>query len=161
MSVVPSGPFAQPLHDLRSLMVASAAWQSWCGDAAQAAADSYLVACPANLRRPHTIIDTAPDFSRSRDGVTIGPFVQNGGLMLYVCAPVVTGGTDNDATTDFLNRLGAVMLDLEAAPGNGGRGLVINGYSIVAGPQRMPAEVRDKNGDVVEIQLRLDATVWP
>jgi hypothetical protein len=162
MPITPTGRLSTSLHAVRDALIASPAWLAWCGAAPAAAADAYLVASPARVPRPHAIIDLDPSsFRRTRDGQTIGPFVHRGGVMLYLAAPVAAGLSDLDATTDYGNHVDAVLLDLESAPGLGGAGTVLNGISLMGGPTRIEAQLRDKHGDEIEAQFLLDVTVWP
>jgi hypothetical protein len=165
MPVTPTGTLAVPLHTLRGMIAASPAWRLWTGDATGAGValtDSYLVACPPRIPRPHAIIDLDRSaFSRTRDQATVGRFVHQGGLLLYIGAPVANGTSDLDAMTAFLNRIDAVMADLENTAPAGGVGLILNGYTLADGPARMPATERDKNGDIIEALFAIDVTVWP
>jgi hypothetical protein len=161
--VLPTGPLSTPLHTVKGWLVASAAWQLWCTGAANATAQTKLISVPAHFTRPHAIVDFSPDLNRTRDGVTIGAFIQGGGVLLYFCADAGQGA-DDDAETEFMNRVGAVMLDLELIANQGGVPPVLNGYSLANGPARISATERDKHGgnmDQLEVMFALDLTVWP
>ena len=160
MPVAPTGPFSTPLHTVKNWLTANAAWQNWCGGSSEATAQTKLISVPAHFARPHAIIDFTPDLNRTRDGVTIGPFIQGGGVYLYICADAAQGN-DDDAETDFMNRVGAVMTEMELIANQGGVPPVLNSYSIANGPARISAQERDKHGDQLEIMLALDLTVWP
>lgn len=159
MTIAPTGNLSVPLHQLRNLLLASANWQAWCGGATPAAANAYLMAAPGKLLAPHSIIDYAGNLVRVRDGVTIDRFLQAGDLLLYFGAPVTAGFSENDAATDHLNHVDAILADLETAPNDAGAGLVIQQLSLVAGPSRMPLQERDKNGDIYESTWLVETTV--
>ena len=148
------------LHDVRTLLLASVDWQSWCGGLAQATAQTFLVGAPAKAPRPHAILDLSGAITRTRDGETVGRFVMRGGVRLYIAADVLTGGDHSAAMTDYLNRVDAVLGSMELAAPSGGVGTVIDSYALAAGPSRIPAHERDKYGDIYESAWDLAVTVW-
>lgn len=162
MTVSPTGFLSLPPYQLGALLAAGASWQAWCTAAAvDPVAAVYQYAAPGKLRSLHAIIDHSGDVARTRDGVTVGRFIQTIGLQLYFLAKVPTGTTDDDCRIDFTNHMDAVMADLERAPTQGGTGLVINGVTLTDGPNRTPLAERDKNGDYWEAMWLLDCQVWP
>jgi hypothetical protein len=162
MPVTPTGTLSVPLHDIRARLRASPAWIAWCGNSTKATADTYLISSPGKVPRPHAIIDLDPqNFQRTRDGATIGRFIQRGSVLVYLAALAPANATDEDAVTDFLNRADGVLADLETSAGLGGYGSVINGYTIAGGPSRIDKDQRDKCGDLIEMALLLDVTVYP
>jgi hypothetical protein len=161
MPVSPTGSLSLPPNQLRAYLIASPAWISWTGGAGQAAAQSLLVAAPSNTPFPHSLIDFDGNLTRTRDGANIGRFLQSGGLQLYFCDKVANGSTEIDAFTNFLNRVDAVMSDLELTKNQGGQGLTIQGYSLAGGPVHMPEKERDKYGDIMEILFSVDVEVAP
>lgn len=158
--VLPTGPLSIPLHTVKGWLTGNAAWQSWCQGAAAALAQVYLISAPRGAPRPHAIVDFNTGTGRQRDGQTVGPFIQAGGVLLYFCDDA-RQGSDADAETDFLNRVGAVMVEMEQLPPLGGSPVVLNGYDLANGPARISAQERDKHGDQLEIMWALDLTVWP
>ena len=162
MALLPTGRLGRSIHTIRDAMIANAAWISWCGGAIQAAADTYLVACPEGIRRCHALIDLDPGtFQRTRDGQTVGPFIHRGAVMLYLAAPVTPGLDENDAVTEFLNHADAVLSALEIAPALAGQSPVLNGISLAGGPTRIERQVRDKHGDMIEAMFLLDMAELP
>lgn len=160
MPVAPAGPLSTPIATVKGWLVSATSWQNWCGGSAQATAQTRLISVPAHFAFPHAIIDMAPDFNGTRDGVNIGPFIYSSGVLLYFCDNARQQG-DDDAEIDFLNRVGAVMTELAQIANQGGVPPVLNGWSIAAGPARISAQERDKHGDQLEITLALDVTGWP
>lgn len=160
MGVTPTGNLSLPLTRLRTILLASTNWQTWCGGASAATAASFLISCPPHQAGPHAIIDHDGTLTRTRDGVTVGRFVQTGGLLLYIASQAMQKSNE-DALLDFMNHVDAVLGDLEAYPPGGGVGLAINGLSLVNGPSRIAAQERDKHGDLLEILIGVDVTVWP
>jgi hypothetical protein len=159
--VVPTGPLSVPLHTIKGWLVGLAPWQEWCGSVAEAEAQVYLISAPAGAPRPHIIVDFDSSLGRTRDGQTVGPFVQAGGHLVYFCDDA-RHKDDADAETDFLNRVGAVLVALELLPPLGGAPIVLNGYSLANGPARVSAQERDKHHrDMIEIMFGFDVTVHP
>jgi hypothetical protein len=160
MPVTPTGNLAVPLHALRSLLIASNAWQTWCSGQPQAEADTYLISSPDQILRPHAIIDHGNRIAATRDGVAPGRWISTRTLRLYLAAPSLADATDADAVTDYLNHLDAVLSDLEqAAPESAG--ILILSYQITAGPERIHQHLRERTGDLVESVMDLDVQVWP
>lgn len=159
-AVQPSGPFSVPLHVVRGWLDGNAAWEAWAGGVQEAAAQLHLITAPANAPHPHIIVDFDTGLARRRDGQTVGPFSQAGGLVLYFCDRAGQR-SDVDAQTEFLNRVGAVMAELELLPPLGGAPLVLNGWDLAGGPSRISKQERDKRGDELEVLLSLDLTAHP
>lgn len=157
MPVQPTGRFSQSLHTVRDWVLAAASWQSWAG--ANYALQGYLISAPVGAPRPYFIVDFNTT-GRRRDGQTVGPFTQTGGVLLYFCDDA-RQGSDGDAETDFLNRVDAVLTELESLAPKGGAPLVLNGYDLAGGPARIADQSRDRLGDELEIMWALDLTVWP
>lgn len=158
-SLTPTGSLAVPLHALQTMLLASASWQTWCGSLLLATAQTYLVNAPDDAALPHAVIDLDTDHSGTRDGCSAGRFTRTGGATLYLCDQA-RYESDADSVIDFLNRVDAVMADLETYAPKGGVPLAFIGWNLLA-IQRMPAEEADKHGDIMEAAFSLQIEVWP
>ena len=155
MTVAPTSFLARPLHQLRDKLLACPSWVTWCGGSTAANKNAYLIACPDRAPLPQSLIGYDPDGDLLRAGIADGPSINALGLRLYFCAQALSGGTDGDVLTDFLNHVGAVISELQALPSDGGTSLVIDDIRIRVQPTRILASERDKNGDQVEMLFTL------
>lgn len=152
------GTLALPLQLLRGMLIASPAWIAWRGTVDAANPGEYLIRSPESLMRPHVIIDFDGNFSRSRDAIALRRFAQNTALQIYFCESPTPGAPDDDATIAFLDRIDAVMGQIEIMPPlAGGNSLSIDGYTIKSGPLRTPPDQVDRQGDIIELIISIDA----
>lgn len=161
MALAATSRLALPLAQLRAKVLASATWSQWCGGPSGADANTFLCACDAKTPTPHCIIDYDTTAALDRDGVHDGTYLMSGTLLLYFCAQALTPATYADAMTDFLNRIGAVIQDIETQPSNGGQGLIVDSINFKVSPTRMRAELKDKNGDFIETLFAVQFRSYP
>ena len=162
MAVTATGSLSIPLHQLRTMLLASTSWQTWAGSLILATAQTYLVEAPEDALFPHAVIDLGTDQGATRDGCSTDRFTRTGGAVLYICDDVASSDVrDNtDILTEFMNRADAVMAEIEKYPPGGGMPLALNGWSML-GLQRMIDDQRDKHGDILEAAFSLTFAVWP
>lgn len=127
MPVTPSGIISLPLQYLAELLAASAVFQVWTGAANETEAlDSIHYvgrADPAALARPYAIASFAADsgtMNRQAGGVG-SSFGISGGVGLILFNDVNAALSIEDQVLAFANKVGAILAEMAAAAGTGGR----------------------------------------
>lgn len=128
MPVTPTGPLSLPLYRLREMLAASTAFQTLTGTANASAARARVhymhTPAPTNGREfsaaeytaswPMVVIDAN---GTKRSAIAASPpdtYADGGEIWAMFEAVVAAGATPADVDLDFLNKVGAVVLDLEA-----------------------------------------------
>lgn len=158
----PSGFLSNPLSQLRDMVAASSAFQSWTGaGSTEAALDRvHLLVAPANAERPFALIDF-DTWIRERSAIMNGVrFVQSSGSALILRFQAdAQDGEDPDATIAFCNAVGAIIEDLEAAAGvHSPESLGLVRIEMVDPPLRVEEEKRPTEGDYFDISFSCNYT---
>lgn len=135
--VAPTGHLSLPIDLLRKTVAGSTTFQAWTGtaDAAAALARVHAVQADASAAKPFAVVDWARSYSRRRDaGGTRNHFQATGSLSLLFRAQI-TEADAGDAAYDFLNKVGAVLADMEGLAGTAGY-LDVEEIRLVEGPER-------------------------
>lgn len=104
----------------------------------------------------------AGDLSATRDDIEQRGFVRSGSIIFGIDAavPASENQSDSDAITGFWNRLDALMDEIEKTS-FASAGILITGWTVNAGPERIVAEQRAKHGDRIQVDIALSVVVYP
>lgn len=133
---------AQALTALQNAMAASPAWQLWTGAANEAAALAHvhLLTAPLGAAEPFAIVDWNPGYEATRASLAAAaPWNEQGTLLLYIRASA------SETAAAHLANLDSVLDDLRAT--TLAEGLKLSAIILDDGPQRTPAEDRERYGD--------------
>jgi hypothetical protein len=193
MAVTPTGVLSLPLANLQALVSHCAAWQAWVGgdatpaNAATAKLNVHLLELPAptadgkytadelNDLRPFIIVNWFDPAQARRAGASFEPvriaqgtYHYGGMLAIEVEAAVPDGYADdpNSAKLDFMNRLGALILEMgqkqqladyltsdEITAGLGG--ILINQFILPFGIERSEKSQQNPQGDYISTTVVL------
>lgn len=162
MSVTASGSMSLPKANLKTLLAATTAFQTWvsASDAAGAAAHIGLVAIDPDadksfrLQVPLALVrDTSPLDERWPKNV---PYATAGTLEIVFMDAVATAnaGSHADAMLAFQNTVGAVLTAMQQLSQSGGY-LILQELTIADGPRRAHPDTRASQGDFMEIVVRV------
>lgn len=155
MAIVPAGMISLPLSYLRATIAESAAFQSWTGtaDAAAALLRIFPVATESVIY-PLCLVDWADNFKRSMDAAgSRNYFRQDGDLAMIFMDIVDPAHDETEASYDFMNKVGAVIDEMESYAGKPGY-LDIQSIAIESGPMRPKlAEVESTALDYYQVNL--------
>jgi hypothetical protein len=141
---------ATALDTLRNVMAASPAWQLWTVSANATAALErvHLLTAPIGAAEPFAIIDWNPGYEQTRVSVSpAAPWNEQGTLLLYIRAAAT------ESASAHLTNLDALLDDLRSAVA---AGLKLASVRLEDGPQRTPAEDRERYGDAWESVWQLE-----
>lgn len=154
-SVTPTGLYSLPLHYLRLTLAGSSTFQGWVGaaNASEALAYIYAVSVAGDATVPFATVDWWENFSRGKIG-TGAYFALQGDLMLVIRGPRDTDATVADAAYTFLNKVGAILGEMEALAGAAGY-LDITGFEQVEGPASPTEDEIKTHGDFYQVIYRV------
>jgi hypothetical protein len=164
--ITPIGILSRPLNALRQMVANSASFQAWAGVASAAAALDrvHLFTSPIRAVMPFVLIDFG-SFARERSTLTNRRGFQmrpGSDLLLYCRAEPMAGQDDQDAAIDYMNKLGAVWIELEQDAGRyEDETFSATEIEIINPPQRIPVEDRKRAGDFFECTLSLTMSRIP
>ena len=152
-----TGRLAGSMDLLRSWLVASPAWNTWCGSTPVATQSIFDIIAPPKVSVfPHVVIDVGPNQTRTRDGISLSGFVATGELWIAFfdrCEMV------SSEARRFYDRMDAVMADLEKLANNGDT--FLSDYALATGPQFVRAIDRNSTADEIEARWTLSMQNLP
>lgn len=151
MSVDPAGVLSLPMARLRTLVAASAAFQTWVDEetAEAAAAHVFLAAVPfASVADANFALVQMGDTAEF-EGMSTGPeFQESGELVLYFHGTISEDdlGTLPDEFFTYCNTLGAILAQMEALV-RSGTYLFVRRIGLSEGPYRSAIKKKAVRGD--------------
>lgn len=155
MPVTPTGYLAVPFAALRATVAASATFQEVVGaaDAAEAKLSIYLQLGDDELEpnrapedpklkhpRPRAVVATANDWVRDRKGAAEWQPASSLWLSFEFPIPAEYAGVHNDEALWFLNQVGAILAEMEAARDADTEGLYLPFHRLAFLDDPMPGD---------------------
>ena len=168
MSTTPTGLLSKPLDYLRHTVAASTTFQTWTSSADEAAALAHVYPVevvpsgadePARIAAltaalPFAVVDWMPGARRVKIGGGSRNYFQTEGDLGLLFRAAISASDAGDAAYDFLNKIGAIISEMEVKAGLPGY-LDVSAFVVEEGPHRPEEKEAKVLGEYYEMLLRV------
>lgn len=135
--VTPTGMLSLPIDYLRNTVASSSTFRTWTSTASEALAKVrvHAVSAASNATAPLAVAGWLPGYTRTKVGGASRNHFEGQGQLILLFRAAISEAANADAEYDFLNKVGAVVSEMELVAGTATY-LDIESITLSDGPYR-------------------------